>query len=55
MSTNNPSDHTREVLDQYAEYERQKRYEHIQYRNLILKSALTFVVGMLFSYFLKQL
>ncbi len=43
------------VLNQEAQEERRKRYKHIQYRNLILKSALSFVLGMLFCYFLKHL
>lgn len=43
------------VLNQEAQEERRKRYEHIQYRNLILKSALSFVLGMLLSFLLKSL
>lgn len=35
------------------EEERCKRYEHRKYRNLVLKALLTFVLGLLISYFLK--
>ena len=35
--------------------ERYKRYKHLCYRNLLLKSALTFLLGILFSAFLGGL
>lgn len=36
-----------------AEEKSYKRYKYVQYRNLILKSLLTLVLGLLFSFFLK--
>lgn len=55
MSPEQQGYQTRVVLDSKAQEESQKRYEHIQYRNLILKSALTFALGMLLSFFPKGL
>lgn len=50
-SQNDLSD-TGKVLHEDAKDERYKRYKHLCYRNLLLKSALTFLLGILFSAFL---
>ena len=46
---------TGKVLHEDAQDERYKRYKHLCYRNLLLKSALTFLFGILFSAFLGGL
>ena len=43
------------VLRKDAKDERYKRYKHLCYRNLLLKSALAFLLGILFSAFLGGL
>lgn len=43
------------VLRKDAKDERYKRYKHLCYRNLLLKSALAFFLGILFSAFLDGL
>lgn len=53
-SQNDLSD-TGKVLREDAQDERYKRYKHLCYRNLFLKSALTFLLGILFSAFLGGL
>ena len=40
------------VFRKDAKDERYKRYKHLCYRNLLLKSALTFLLGILYSAFL---
>lgn len=40
------------VLHEDAQDERYKRYKHLCYRNLLLKSAFAFLLGILFSAFL---
>ena len=49
-SQNDLSD-TGKVLQEDAQNKRYKRYKHLCYRNLLLKSALTFLLGILFSAF----
>lgn len=49
----NPRNDPGEMFYDKAEEERCKRYERRQYRNLVLKALLTFVLGLLISYFLK--
>ena len=44
---------SRKVFDEHSEEERYKRYKHVQYRNLVLKSTLTFVVGVLLAFIFK--
>ena len=46
---------TGKVLHEDAQDERYKRYKHLCYRNLLLKSALAFLLGILFSAFLGGL
>lgn len=53
-SQNDLSD-TGKVLHEDTQNERYKRYKHLCYRNLLLKSALTFLFGILFSAFLGGL
>lgn len=53
-SQNDLSD-TGKVLHEDTKNERYKRYKHLCYRNLLLKSALTFLLGILFSAFLGGL
>ena len=53
-SQNDLSD-TGKVLHKDAKDKRYKRYKHLCYRNLLLKSALTFLFGILFSAFLGGL
>lgn len=43
------------VLRKDAKDERYKRYKHLCYRNLLLKSALTFLFGFLLGHFLGLL
>ena len=43
------------VLHEDTQNERYKRYKHLCYRNLLLKSALAFLLGILFSVFLGGL
>ena len=43
------------VFDQNAEDECYKRYKKIQYRNLIIKSLLSFALGLLLSFLLRLL
>ena len=43
------------VLYEDTQNERYKRYKHLCYRNLLLKSALAFFLGILFSAFLGGL
>ena len=43
------------VLRKDAKDERYKRYKHLCYRNLLLKSALTFLFGFLLCHFLGLL
>lgn len=50
-SQNDLSD-TGKVLHEDTQNERYKRYKHLCYRNLLLKSALAFFLGILFSAFL---
>ena len=38
------------MFNQYADDESYKRYKHRQYRNLIIKSLLALVLGLLFEY-----
>lgn len=45
----NPGEYTNVMLDQEAEEESYKRYKHRCYRNLVLKSLLTFLLGMLLA------
>ena len=40
------------VLHEDTQNERYKRYKHLCYRNLLLKSAFAFLLGILFSAFL---
>lgn len=49
----NPRNDTGVMFYDKAKEERCKRYERRQYRNLILKAALTFVFGLLVSHFLE--
>ena len=53
-SQNDFSD-TGKVLHEDAKDERYKRYKHLCYRNLLLKSVLAFLLGILFSAFLGGL
>lgn len=53
-SQNDLSD-TGKVLHEDAKDERYKRYKHLCYRDLLLKSALAFLLGILFSSFLDGL
>ncbi len=50
-SQNDLSD-TGQMLHEDTQNERYKRYKHLCYRNLLLKSALAFFLGILFSAFL---
>ena len=43
------------MLYEYAEDESYKRYKHRQYRNLILKSLLAFMLGLLVKFFLVSM
>ena len=43
------------VLDNNTDEESYKRYKYIQYRNLVLKSLLTFVLGLIMSAIFKML
>lgn len=43
------------VLHEDTQDERYKRYKHLCYRNLLLKSALTFLFGFLLGHFLGLL
>lgn len=52
---NNQLNDTGEMLNKKTEDESYRRYKHIQYRNLVLKSLLTFFLVLLFSYILKFL
>lgn len=47
------ADHSGVVLNEESEEESYKRYKHLYYRNLIMKSLLTFVLGLLVAYVLK--
>lgn len=53
-SQNDLSD-TGKVFHEDAKDERYKRYKHLCYRNLLLKSALTFLFGFLLGHFLGLL
>lgn len=55
MSAEHEGYKPRVVLYDEAKEKSRKRYERIQYRNLVLKSALSFILGMLLCYFFKQL
>ena len=46
---------TGKVFHEDAKDERYKRYKHLCYRDLLLKSALAFLLGILFSAFLGGL
>lgn len=46
---------TGKVFHEDAKDERYKRYKHLCYRNLLLKSALTFLFGFLLGHFLGLL
>ena len=48
-----PSEKAGVVFYDKAKEERYKRYEHAQYRNLILKSTLTFILGLFIAFLLK--
>lgn len=41
------------IFDKDAEEKRYKRYEYMQYCKLVIKSALTFILGLLFAAMLK--
>ena len=43
-------DKTYPMFNQYADDKSYKRYKHRQYRNLIIKSLLALVLGLLFEY-----
>ena len=43
------------VFHEDTQNERYKRYKHLCYRNLLLKSAFAFLLGILFSAFLGGL
>ena len=43
------------MLDKQSEDESYKRYKHRCYRNLVLKSLLTFLLGLFFTALLKAL
>lgn len=47
------TDHSGVVLNEEPNEESYKRYKYLCYRNLILKSLLTFVLGLLVAYMLK--
>lgn len=49
------ADNISEMFGYEAEDESYKRYKHRCYRNLVLKSLLTFVLGMLVSAVFKML
>lgn len=46
---------TGKVFHEDAKDERYKRYKHLCYRDLLLKSAFAFLLGILFSAFLDGL
>ena len=46
-------DDVEKVIKEQTEDEGYERYKRRQYRNLILKALLTFILGMLCSYLLK--
>lgn len=45
------TDNRGKVFHGDTEQERYKRYQYIQYRNLVFKSFLTFCLGVLFKFF----
>ena len=50
-----PINEPSKMLYEYAEDESYKRYKHRQYRNLILKSLLAFMLGLLVKFFLIKI
>ena len=48
-------DDSGKVLDKQAEDESYKRYKHVQYRNLIIKSLLTLFLGLVLAVIFKLL
>ena len=48
-------DKTRKVIYYDTQDERYKRYKHLCYRNLLLKSALTYLLGFLLGHLLGLL
>ena len=53
MSSENRGKDVTEMLYKHSNDESYRRYKYIQYRNLVLKSLLSFILGILFAFFIK--
>lgn len=51
----NPYDYAAKILNNKTEDETYKRYKHRCYRNLVLKSLLSFLLGLLVSFLFRCL